>query len=422
MSDKKFESVLLEANVRLNFLQFIVKVGIASDHEHSDFLVDIDVATKLLTIRSHVAAHSGIVGHYEWPIRHTNLTAPCRLTLPAQGLVNILMRFDRHDPLWLVIESDREVHWAAYQEEATPQLEFFDDAYSEPLFERSHEITYGMQVKADAPFSQYHLPAVAPIISFQVVAIELAQLFKLINQLTQENNANASKEVILILELRESAPPVLTVYAMKHTWSCALEVPVLFERPEPVGFYEARLSIRHASHLAGLLSVIAEQVIVTLTHTHLIFQKRGWQCSFTLAASPSWDGQTFMSNWLNLPKAQCYPLKTEKLSRLVRQLNIANDEKRARLVVARQPNESGYHFRVNQDRVSADLDLELDTSFYPLSFPMSLSLWSFNTLLESLGDEVYWYVCPERMAVLIADLQCRRHVVLLAKSEGEPLR
>ncbi len=37
MSDKKFESVLLEANVRLNFLQFIVKVGIASDHEHSDF-------------------------------------------------------------------------------------------------------------------------------------------------------------------------------------------------------------------------------------------------------------------------------------------------------------------------------------------------------------------------------------------------
>lgn len=88
--------------------------------------------------------------------------------------------------------------------------------------------------------------------------------------------------------------------------------------------------------------------------------------------------------------------------------------------MARQPNEAGYHFSVNQDRVSADLDL--DSSFYPLSFPMSLSLWSFNTLLESLGEEVYWYVCPERMAVLIADLQCRRHVVLLAKSEGEPLR
>ena len=94
--------------------------------------------------------------------------------------------------------------------------------------------------------------------------------------------------------------------------------------------------------------------------------------------------------------------------------------KSARLIVARQPNEAGYHFSVNQDRVSADLDL--DSSFYPLSFPMSLSLWSFNTLLESLGEEVYWYVCPERMAVLIADLQCRRHVVLLAKSEGEPLR
>ena len=88
--------------------------------------------------------------------------------------------------------------------------------------------------------------------------------------------------------------------------------------------------------------------------------------------------------------------------------------------MATQPNEPGYHFSVNQDRVSADLDL--DSSFYPLSFPMSLSLWSFNTLLESLGEEVYWYVCPERMAVLIADLQCRRHVVLLAKSEGEPLR
>ena len=53
-------------------------------------------------------------------------------------------------------------------------------------------------------------------------------------------------------------------------------MPVLIERPEQVGFYEARLSIRHASHLAGLLSVITEQVTVTLTHAHIIFQKRGW--------------------------------------------------------------------------------------------------------------------------------------------------
>lgn len=422
MTGKRVGVVLLEPNVRLKFLQFIVKVGIASDHDHSDFFVDIDIVTKTLTIRSHVAAHTGIVAHYEWPIRQTTLTASRRLTLPAKGLVNILMHFDCAHPVWLVIESEKEVRWAEYRENAAPQLDFFDDVHNAPTFERSHEITYAMQVKADAPLPQYQLPALVPAASFQVVSVELAQLFKLINQLTQESNASSSKEVILTLEPRESASPILAVYAMKHTWSCALEVPVFIERPELVGLYEARLSIRHASHLAGLLSVISEHVAVTFTHSHVLFQKTGWQCAFTRVASSSWDGQAFMLSWLNLPKAQCYQLKTDKLSRLVRELNVANDEKRARLIMAREPNESRFHFSVNQDRVSAELDLALDLSFYPSSSPMSLSLWSFNTLLEYLGEEVYWYVCSERMAVLIADLNCRRHVVLRAKSEGEPLR
>lgn len=412
------DEVLLAPGGRLKLLEFIVKAAIGSDRNHENFCAIIDVTKHVLTISCHIAVNSGIAATYMWPIRHTHLTKTVHLELPAKGLVKILNHFNLDKPIWLIIENERKLIWAEYVEKERLQPSLFDVGGLDIGYGESHGITYGMQVKNQCPVNQYQLPVFSPDASFQVAAGALSSALKLVHQLTQENNHHhTTRDLIFSLGQDPEHKPVLTVYANKGSWYSAQTIAIEpTMSPAPGALSGARVDIGHISHIAGVLSQVSGQVSVVITSTHLIFSKPHWQCSFTLIP-PSWDGLSIMQPWQQISSEQCCVLDTLLLSQLLQKLNVANEEKKARLIFKRDQASDSLHLAVSQDHVSADIDLKSGVSLFPVSTAISLSLWGLSALLDYFGRQVYWYYQPDHRAVLITDLMRKEHILLYAKPE-----
>ncbi len=246
----------------------------------------------------------------------------------------------------------------------------------------------------------------------------LCKELKLVEQLAKESSDITSNDYELILETKiTESLNYIRLYSRKSYWSATQDIDVKYNTQKgKCNSIVARLKLRDLSKLTGLLSQVSGSVRVDICRSHLSLSRGQWQCAFR-QTQPHWDGSNFTEQLCSLADDYFYPFSTYDLASTLKKLNVANDVKKARLHIKQCFESELTTLSLTQDHVHSSINYPMPIPPNTLTTPISLSLWSLVSVLDSSDGKLLWGIDTDKNRIIFTNDARRKHVVLLLKAE-----
>ncbi|NOH97757.1 hypothetical protein [Vibrio sp. 99-70-13A1] len=411
-------SLVLEANARIKLLEFMVSAIIGSDSTHIYFGVRIDVKKQIFEINTHLSVQSGIYATYRWPILQSTLQENRYLELPGKGLVSILNKVGVKEPVWLGLPNEKEIYIAAYEEDHPSQMSIFEEIIYTPKITNMAATRYSIQVIEHRKLNEYDFIFYGDECSFQVDAVALFKELRLIEQLAKEGSDITSNDRELTLEPKiTDSLNYISLYSRKYQWFSTQDIDIQYDTQKGVcNGVLAHVNLSALSKLTGLLSQISGLVRIDICQSHLSFSRGQWQCAFR-QTQPHWDASSFAEQFRSLDDEYFHSFSAHNLKATLESLNVANDVKKARLHIKQHVGSEFTTLSLTQDHVHSSINYPMPIPPNTLTTPISLSLWSLASLLDSSDGKVRWYFDTKNSRIIFTDDARRKHFVLQLKEE-----
>ncbi|TKF54672.1 hypothetical protein FCV60_08915 [Vibrio sp. F13] len=411
-------SLVLEVGGRIKLLEFMVRAIIGTDSTHVYFGVYIDVQKQVVEISTHLSVHSGLYATYRWPIVQSTLLKNRYLELPARGFVSILSKVGVNDPVWLGLPDKNEIYIATYQETHPSQISLFEPPAYTPKITNRTGPRYSIQFIEHRKLNEYDFLFNGDECSFKVDAATLCKELKLVELLAKEGSDIQQNDSELILEPKiNESHNYISLYSRKSQWFASQELDIQCDTQNfAYNNRLAHINISALSKLTGLLSQVSGSVRVDICQSHLSLSRGQWQCAFR-QTQPTWDGASVAEQFRSLDNEYFNSFSTRALKETLVNLNVANDEQKARLHIDQHVQSDLTTLSLSQDNVHSSIDYPMPIPPNTLATPISLSLWSLVCVLKNSDGKLLWGFDIDKNRVIFTNNARRKHFILLLKEE-----
>ncbi|MGF1719123.1 hypothetical protein L4D20_03655 [Vibrio kyushuensis] len=401
--------LILEENFSLGFL----KLFATKEIDQQEVGMHIDITNNILKISNHLSSGSSTAKTYYWPIIETNLIQGCYFEVPAKVFINILEKLGVQYPISVTLLSERKFELASHITLPYQQMSLFDSDEIPRKPKLQNEIDYYIDVSPCESLTQYHQAQPRSGVGYLINHSDLRRMLSMVCELSKEGNNNRQKsEIILSPEFIDDRWN-LNLFSNSLGKSCSLNSKVNLTRQSiETPIQNCHISFECMKLLNELASVLPGNIRIETTKTRIIVSQGNCVCSFSQSQN-TWDGQKLAQELRFLDLELFTSMSLQDLPYTLPKLNVANEKKKARLILRSDPGSTSTTLSISQDHGTSKWTTDLPLLSDAIPEPLTLSLWSFEKVINYYrGQDAYFYFDAQRRRLIFTDKTNCEYIVL----------